>query len=104
VRGVKHADVLLPLHAAQGLARLVRDVRVEARGRLVEHEELGCVDQRFAEIDPRGLARRELAGDAVAEVRDLEKREQFVDPAADAADAVDQPEDKEVLPDEEVRG
>jgi hypothetical protein len=58
---VQEREAALAPDREQLLERLVRDVGIEARGGLVEDEELGVVEQRPGEARPRLLAQGEVA-------------------------------------------
>ena len=74
---------------------LPRADRVEARGRLVEDEQLGVVHQRLRESEPARHALRELARRAVRDLGEADHLEQFVG-AAPARAAVE-PEELAVV-------
>ena len=61
VRRVQDRETALAPQAQQQLARLVRDVRIQARGRLVEHQDRRVVQQRAREAGAHLLAEREIA-------------------------------------------
>ena len=104
VRRVEHGDVVFALNATEGLADFVGNVGIEARGGLVEHDELGGIEEGFGEIDAGGFAGGEMSCDAVFEMRDFEKFEEGRDSSAAVFDPVDERKNEEILPDEEVRG
>jgi len=57
VRGVDHRDLPFALDATQQLANFVGNVRVETGGRLIQHQQLGIVQQRLAQVHASGFAR-----------------------------------------------
>ncbi len=63
----------------QAGAHSVGDVGVEAGGRLVEHQELGVVEDRLHDPDEGALTRRQLHAHAVGQVGDLEALEPLLD-------------------------
>jgi hypothetical protein len=75
----------------------VRGVRVQGRGRLVEEEELGPVDQGLGEQHPGLLAGREPPARPVEEAFEVEARREFRDPLRGPAQAVEAGVDPQVL-------
>ena len=63
----------------QARAYSLRDVGVERRGRLVEHEQARPVQRRLHDADERALPRRQLHAHAVGEAGDAEAGEAALD-------------------------
>ena len=61
---------------------LVAQARVDAGGRLVHEQQLGLAEQRAGDEDALLLAARQLADVAVAEVLDVQPREDLADGGA----------------------
>ncbi len=77
----------------------VRDVRVERRRRLVQHEQSWLVHRRLDDADERALSRGQLHAHAVGEACDAEAGEPAVDGLVGrvAAETVETGEDRERL-------
>ena len=104
VRGVEDADLALALHASDGLAHLVGDVGIKARGRFIEQEQLGIVQQRLAEVEPRAFSGGKLAGHPFAQIAYFEKLQKIGDLLLRIRHAVDAGEHQQILPDEQIAG
>ena len=78
--------------------RLVGDVGVERRGRLVHEDELRVVEHRLDQHDAGALAGREVAVAPRRQLLHLEVIEQLVDLAGRLVDLVEVGEDEQVLP------
>ena len=104
VVGGQHQRHALLLEPVELLPQDVAGLRVQARGGLVEQQQVGVVDQRAGD----GQASLEAAGQAVdlgvALVGELEEREQLVGAGGDdlAGDAEVAAVDEQVLPDREL--
>ena len=82
---------------AQPGAHALRDVGVERRGRLVEHEQPRPVQRRAHDADERPLPGRQLGAHRVGEVLDAEALEPVVDRAVRIGDAVELAVELQVL-------
>ena len=71
------------------VAHAQRDVGVERRGRLVEHEQARPVQRGAHDADQRALPRRQLGAHRVGEVRDPEALEPLVDARVRIGEAVE---------------
>src|SRR6266545_1690867 len=102
VRGPEHGARSATREGADLGADLLGARGIERRGRLVEEEQPGRVEERLREPDARLLARGEDAELHVAESLQLELAEERVDPRADRAHPVEEPEHAQVLGDREI--
>src|SRR6185437_14884795 len=73
---------------------------VEPRGRLVQEQHTGSVDEAERDVEPSAHAARVAVDDAIRGVRDPDELEQLGDPAAEllAAEALDAALERERLP------
>ena len=76
---ISSAAPVLARQVEQAVAHPQRDVGVERRGRLVEHEQARPVQRRPHDADQRALPGRQLGAHRVGEVRDPEAFEALVD-------------------------
>ena len=97
VAGDEEGGAVLAAHVEQAAADAQRDVGVERRRRLVEHQELGPVQDRLGDAHQRALARGQLVAEPVGEVRDPEALERFVRGGALVGHAVETGEHAERL-------
>ena len=77
----RHVDLVV--EAAQPLAKLLADVRVEGAERLVQKQHLGLHGERASERHALALAARELRRVAVAEPLEMDEPDQLLDPLGD---------------------
>ena len=78
-------------------AHALRDVGVERRGRLVEHEQARPVQRGAHDADERALPRRQLGSHRAGEVGDAEAFETLVDERVRIGDAVELSVEAQVL-------
>jgi len=81
LRGEQQGDALLD-QVADGRPDDLAAARVQAGGRLVEHQELRLDDQAGGQVDPAPLAARHRLDQLVAELADVEAVNEGVDLAA----------------------
>ena len=77
----RHVDLVV--EAAQPLAELLADVRVQRAERLVQQQHLGLDGERASQRHPLALAARELRRVAVAEPLEVHEPDQLLHPLVD---------------------
>jgi hypothetical protein len=101
---VEDRGMPLALDVPDQLADLVRDVRVERGGRLVEQEQVRVVEQSLGKVDAGGLARAELTGGFLGQFRNFKKFEQLSHLLFRFRDRVEAGENLQIVPDLQVSG
>ncbi len=81
---------------------LARRGRIDRGGGLVQQQQAGPVEHSLGQRDPRLLAGRQQPGLHIREAFEIEVMQHLVDARLQSLDAVDQPEDPQVLPHRQV--